>query len=82
MKENCLDKKSRKDGLSRQKDFSIVSKFVFKLELCAWIVTYPSEGHAKNLRGGFFGLCGVCCDQKNIAIIKWDCDFIWINFIL
>lgn len=36
-----------------KKIFSMVSKFVFKLELCAWIVTYPSEGHAEKSRDGF-----------------------------
>ena len=35
------------------KIFSMVSKFVFKLELCAWIVAYPSEGHAEKSRDGF-----------------------------
>lgn len=58
-----------------KKIFSMVSKFVFKLELCAWIVTYPSEGHAEKSRDGFlickwsFGI------KKRIEIIKWVCSF-------
>ena len=58
-----------------KKIFSMVSKFVFKLELCAWIVTYPSEGHAEKSRDGFLIYKWSFEIKKCIEIIKWVCSF-------